>query len=82
MAGSKAPEFKSKRERFVHYANLRGGNACKAIDNLGKLAANKDCEFSKEDVEKLEAALTAAVSRMRAAFDKPGSRASAGGILT
>lgn len=67
----KAP--RDKRAAFVNLVNARTGKAMTAISVIGNLANPNSYEYTADDVNKLEAALQAEVSKTIARFRNPAA---------
>jgi hypothetical protein len=66
---SVAPENEAKTDKFRRLANQRLPKAVKAIDAIAKLATGTNYEWTSEQVEKIAAALRAAVVRVENSFE-------------
>lgn len=62
-----------KREKFVHLAESRTGNAIRAIRVIGKLGNKSHYEFTEADVKKIVGALSKEIDALKARMgDKSG----------
>ena len=61
-----------KREKFVHLAESRTGNAMRAIRVIGKLGNKSHYDYTEQDVKKIMAALTREIEALKVRMgDKP-----------
>lgn len=66
------------RENFERVGGARVAKALEAIANVGKIAASKQYGFNAGDVEKMEKALTEAVTATVAKFRTAGTKTAKG----
>ena len=80
MPASKAPANETPEQRFVRIANIRVGNAMKAIEGLGKLVGSSYKSTAAQH-DKLFAAIDDEVKSAKAALTANKPAAKVGGVL-
>lgn len=74
MKTQKSIKNETKRDRFRRLAQSRTNQVIKRLKILGNCAERSRYEYTKEDTERIFAAIDRRLNKTKAKFDLPGDR--------